>query len=358
MSDQQTDRAAGADRPDGAAEPATAQPAGGPLMRSLRRAAHIPTPIIFLVSLGLALALVWKQGRSSEIVADLRRIDPAFIVGVLAIYAIGPALQCVRWDALARMVGAPSRLQKAAELFLTSVIVNYAAPIGLAVPTRAALTKRDLGLSTGASGAVVVWEALLDMACLGALALVWLAFGDLDVLHDVGRNGREAEAVGIVAVAGAAIVALILWRSPRARRRLKDGFASLGRFPLQRPRRAAEAALLSVGYWLLQGVVLWMLLGALGVRADAMLVIGLLGLPVLAGMLSPLPGGAGVREALMVGVARAQGVDATAVLVAAVAYRVALFLTVPLLFAIVRFVGSGPGRALRRIASPRLGKST
>jgi glycosyltransferase 2 family protein len=357
MSDQQTERVV-AEPAELAAEPAEAPPARGGLRGLLRRAAHIPTPVIFLVSLGLAVALVWKQGRSSEIVADLRQIDPAFIVGVLAIYAIGPALQCVRWDALARMVGAPSRLQKASELFLTSVIVNYAAPIGLAVPTRAALTKRDLGLSAGASGAVVVWEALLDMACLGVMALAWLAFGDLDVLHDVARNGREAEAVGIVVVAGAVATALVLWRSPRVRRRLKEGLASLGRFPFQQPRRAAEALVLTVGYWSVQGVVLWLLLGALGVRADAMLVVGLLGLPVLAGMLSPLPGGAGVREALMVGVARAQGVDATAVLVAAVAYRAALFLTVPLLFAAVRFVGSGPGRALRRMASPRLGKST
>jgi uncharacterized membrane protein YbhN (UPF0104 family) len=319
---------------------------------------HIPTPIIFLVSLGLALALVWKQGRSAEIIADLRRIDPAFIGGVLALYAVGPVLQCVRWDALARMVGAPSRLRKAAELFLTSVIVNYAAPIGLAVPTRAALTKRDLGLSAGASGAVVIWEALLDVACLGALAVVWLAFGDLDVLHDVVRDGREAGIAGAVVFAGVAAVALILWRSSGARRRVKDGLAKLGRFPIQEPRRAAEALLLTIGYWAVQAVVFWLLLGALGVRADAMLVIGLIGLPVLVGMLSPLPGGAGVREALMVGVARAQGVDATAVLVAAVAYRAALFLTVPLLFAAVRFVASGPGRALRRMASPRLGKST
>ncbi|HEU0115440.1 MAG TPA: lysylphosphatidylglycerol synthase transmembrane domain-containing protein [Thermomicrobiales bacterium] len=347
MNDQQTERIAGA-------EPS----AQGGLRGLARRLVHIPTPIIFIVSLGLALAFVWKQGRASEIVSDLRRIEPAFIVGVLALYAIGPALQCVRWDALARMVGAPSRLQKAAELFLTSVIVNYAAPIGLAVPTRAALTKRDLGLSAGASGAVVVWEALLDMACLGALALVWLAFGDLDVLHDVGRNGREASVAAVVIVAAAAVAGLVLWRSQRLRRKFKEGVASLGRFPVQEPRRAAEALLLSIGYWLVQGVVLWLLLGALGVRADAMLVVGLLGLPVLAGMLSPLPGGAGVREALMVGVARAQGVDATAVLVAAVAYRAALFLTVPALFAVVRFVGSGPGRALRRRASPRLGKST
>src|SRR5262249_11908169 len=122
MTDQQPNRsqdeASNPAVPDGAA-PTTS----GRFGRLARRLLPIPTPVIFVVGLALAAALIWKQGRSSEIVADLRRIDPLFIVGVLALYAIGPALQCVRWDALARMVGAPSRLQKSAELFLTSVIV-------------------------------------------------------------------------------------------------------------------------------------------------------------------------------------------------------------------------------------------
>ncbi|HET7093869.1 MAG TPA: lysylphosphatidylglycerol synthase transmembrane domain-containing protein [Thermomicrobiales bacterium] len=325
----------------------------------LQRIASVPTPVIFGVSVLVALVLLWRQGSMGDVVDAARRADGWIVVAALALYLIGLALLCLRWHLLVRMISGDSSLPHASEAFLTSVVINYAAPVGLAVPTRAALTKRDLGLSAGASGAVVVWEALLDMACLGVMALAWLTFGDLDVLHDVARNGRETGAVAAVVVAAAAVAAIVLRRSERVRRRVKEGIASLGRFPVQQPRRAAEAALLTAGYWLVQGVVLWLLLGALGVRADTMLVVGLLGLPVLAGMLSPLPGGAGVREALMVGVARAQGVDATAVLVAAVAYRAALFLTVPLLFAAVRFVGSGPGRGLRRrIASPRLGKST
>jgi uncharacterized protein (TIRG00374 family) len=91
-----------------------------------------------------------------------------------------------------------------------------------------------------------------------------------------------------------------------------------------------------VVYWLLQGVVLWLLLEAFGVDAKTTLVLGLISLPVLAGMLSPVPGGAGVREALMVVVANRAGVDTAGVLVAAVSYRVALFAAIPVLYAGVR----------------------
>jgi uncharacterized membrane protein YbhN (UPF0104 family) len=53
-------------------------------------------------------------------------------------------------------------------------------------------------------------------------------------------------------------------------------------------------------------------------------------------MLSPVPGGAGVREALMLAVARVHGADGASVLLAAVTYRVALFASIPILYALVR----------------------
>jgi uncharacterized membrane protein YbhN (UPF0104 family) len=69
-------------------------------------------------------------------------------------------------------------------------------------------------------------------------------------------------------------------------------------------------------------------------------------------MLSPVPGGAGVREALMVAVAQARGLDeaaVAAVLIAAVAYRVALFLAIPPLFLAARLWRA---LAARRTSNP------
>ncbi|MEZ4625299.1 MAG: lysylphosphatidylglycerol synthase domain-containing protein [Thermomicrobiales bacterium] len=54
-------------------------------------------------------------------------------------------------------------------------------------------------------------------------------------------------------------------------------------------------------------------------------------------MISPVPGGAGVREGLMVAMARVYDVDSVAVLLAALVYRIALFAAIPILYAAVRF---------------------
>jgi uncharacterized membrane protein YbhN (UPF0104 family) len=61
-------------------------------------------------------------------------------------------------------------------------------------------------------------------------------------------------------------------------------------------------------------------------------------LPILIGMLSPVPGGAGVREALMIAVASVHGANEANVLLAGVTYRIALFAAIPILYGIIRIL--------------------
>jgi uncharacterized membrane protein YbhN (UPF0104 family) len=68
-----------------------------------------------------------------------------------------------------------------------------------------------------------------------------------------------------------------------------------------------------------------------------MLSLGLISLPILVGMLSPVPGGAGIRELIMIAVAKVHDVDSAPVLLAALTYRIALFASIPILYAGVRF---------------------
>lgn len=311
-----------------------------------QRLLAIPTPVLFAGCLGVALMAVWRQGQLASLAAMATQLQPLFVIGVLLLYAVGPALQCVRWNALVRMVGGTPNLGAASEVFLTSVIVNYAAPIGLAVPTRTALTVRDLGLPFAASGAVVLWEALLDLGLLAIASAIWVMAGDIDVLREaLPGDAGTVRIVGLVLLGGAIAIGMVLWRMPRWRLRLVRASRDLAAYPVRQPAAFGLAALSSVGFWVVQALVLAALLTAVGVAAQPILVLGVLGPPILVGMLSPVPGGAGIREALMVVVAHVEGVDGAAVLFAAVAYRAALFLMVPLLYAVVRLIRRGWRRA-------------
>lgn len=131
-------------------------PADSSGKRVLRKIARIPTPLIFLVCVLVALVVLWQQGQLQEMVKVMRgaRLRPMLIAA--PIYIASLSLLCLRWHLLVRMAQGWCDLPKASEAFLTSVVINYAAPVGLAVPSRAALTKRALGLDHHATGTIAL----------------------------------------------------------------------------------------------------------------------------------------------------------------------------------------------------------
>lgn len=297
----------------------------------------IPTPVIFVVAAALAVGLLWRRGALDEIGGSLAAVHPGIVAGILGVYAIGIFVLGLRWHTLVRIAGGAGDWTASAEVFLTSVVINYAAPIGLAIPTRAALTVRDLRLTPGQSGAVVAWEAGLDVAALAAISAAWLALGGLELVQALDIDGR-AVLLAAGAIMIGAVGAVGLSRVAAVRRRVAPFTGNLLSGPRRHPALAVLAMLLTVIFWGAQIGVMAGLLGIFGVSPSPPLLLGVMGLPVLIGMLSPVPGGAGVREALMAAVAGLSGFAAGPVILAAVAYRLALFAVTPLVWVAVRLV--------------------
>lgn len=303
----------------------------------------VPTPVIFGAAAALAVLLLWRQGQATEIVDSMRAVHPGRIVAILLVYAASILLLGFRWHALVRMAGGSPHWTSSAEVFLTSVIVNYAAPIGLAVPTRAALTIRDLELNPGQSGAVVGWEAALDVAALMVISAAWLALGGSDLVQSMTIDGRILVLLAVVATLG--VVALrVVSRSTTIRSRVAPFSGRMLSSPAEHPMLALLAVALTAGFWGIQLGIMAVLLQLFGITVSASLLLGIMGVPVLVGMLSPVPGGAGVREALMAAAARLGGAAAAPVVLAAVAYRLALFVVTPLVWGAVRLTRVGVHR--------------
>ena len=294
-----------------------------------------PTPVILVGAAAIAVGLLWRRGALDEIGSSLVTVHPGIAVALLGVYAVGIFVLGLRWHTLVRIAGGSPDWTASAEVFLTSVVINYAAPIGLAVPTRAALTVRDLRLAPGQSGAVVAWEAGLDIAALAAISAAWLALGGLELVQTLVMDARAvliAAGAIVVAVGGIAAISKVA----AIRRRVAPFVGNLLSGPRRHPALALLALLLTAAFWGAQIGVMAGLLGIFGVIPSPPLLLGVMGLPVLIGMLSPVPGGAGVREALMAAVAGLSGIAAGPVILAAVAYRLALFAVTPLVWVAVR----------------------
>lgn len=306
-----------------------------PLRRWLRPVLAVPTPVVFVAAAAVAVLILWRGGGLGEIAASLRAAHPARLGAILLAYSASILLLGLRWHALTRMAGGAPAWTSSAEVFLTSVIVNYAAPIGLAVPTRAALTVRDLGMSPGQSAAVVTWEAALDIAALATISAGWLALGGATLLQPLPLDERAA-AIGAAVIVILAATGVVVARAAPIRSRAASLARRMIAGPTQAPVLALTAVVLTAAFWAVQAGVMAALLSVFGAAPTWPLVLGVMGLPVLIGMLSPVPGGAGVREGLMVAAARLEGAAAGPVLLAAIAYRLALFAVTPLVWGVVR----------------------
>jgi uncharacterized protein (TIRG00374 family) len=305
----------------------------------MKRISAVPTPLIFVFSVLLAVGLLWQQGSLGDVINAARDANPWLMIGAMLLYMVSLALLAGRWHILIVMIHRSSHAARAAEAFLTSVVINYAAPVGLAVPSRAALTKRALGLSGPETGAVALWEVGADVLVLSLLSLLWVLISGSKALNALDNAVSPLLVLGVI-VAGLLFVGigmvLIRHLKPSLWARIRFEAIQFFRYPRQYPLDAARAMIVTFVYWGMQIAVLWLLLNAVGVDAGPSLTLGLVSVPILVGMLSPVPGGAGVREALMIAMAHVYNVDSGAVLLAALVYRVALFAAIPILYAGVR----------------------
>lgn len=299
----------------------------------------IPTPVIFVLCAIVAVAILWWQGGISELVDVLKDAELWHLAIAAPIYVASVWLLCLRWHVLVKMAQGWSDQPKAAEAFLASVIINYAAPVGLAVPSRAALTKRALGLDASATGTIALWEIGADVIVLGLGSILWLIVADGSTSAVQSELADSTTTYALWGGIGLMLIAVAVgWyvRKPSRRAKFLRVAREIALAPKERPVEAFRALLVTLLYWIVQGVVLGILVDAMGVSTSWQFILGLTTVPMLIGMLSPIPGGAVIREALMYVVARLADVPGREVVAAAVIYRMALFIAIPILYAIAR----------------------
>lgn len=320
-----------------------------------RRILAIPTPVIFLVCVVIAAGLLWWQGSLAELWDVAKEADMLPMLLATPIYLVSMWLLAIRWHELVRMAQGWSDLPRAAEAFFTSVVINYAAPVGLAVPSRAALTKRALGMDKHSTGVVAIWEIGMDVLVLGVASLIWMisARGSASAVGtELSDNASRYTNFVLLGVALVLVLLVVFFRKAEQRRRAIHFVSRILVSPLERPRIAIQALLFTIGYWVTQGIVLALLVHAMGVDVSFVFILGLTSLPMLIGMLSPIPGGAVVREAMMYVVARLAGVPGAEVVAAAVIYRMALFVAIPILYGITRIWLSRRGAGHPNLPQP------
>ena len=302
----------------------------------------------------LLLALLWRA--LSGLLHEVRYAEVMAAVQATSIPQIGLSLLATaisylalsRYDAAA-LAYAQAQVSRGMLLLTSFVAYALANTIGLGTLTGGAVRMRlyaAAGVEPAKIAQVVAFNAsafMLGMSAFGALALLW---GAAEVAHLLQWPAGALRAIALVLLAG---VALLLWLCARQRVVL-----IAGRWPLRLPPLPLALRQLAVSAFELGAstLALWVLLP--GERMPLPSFMAFYAIAISASLLSHVPGGLGVFEAVML-LAAGPYLPTDAMLGALLLYR-ALYYIVPLVLATVLLaafeVRAGAAAPVGRAAAP------
>lgn len=261
-----------------------------------------------LVIVALTGGLLWMFFRNVDVKQTWRAITQAhagYIAAAVLVTMQTYVLRAWRWQALLRPIG-HARFRTAFRTTVIGFTATFLLPARIGEVLRPYLLARQEGMKATATFATVIVERLLDLATVLFLFAIALPLSGVDV-------GRDVEAAGIAAAAGAvgALAMLFLFAGhPERLGRLAGrlgrwlpskaaaGFAKLvqafaeGLAVMRTPLHLAVAALWSVPLWLSIAVGIWLTSHAFDLTLSfvgSFIVVGYLAV----GVAAPTPGGAG-----------------------------------------------------------------
>ncbi len=273
--------------------------------------------IAMLVAFGLLAALIITAD-PAKVAELLSKADPRFVAAGLLIWPVGMLLRVVRWRYLLACSGTKLPFASALKVFIAGLAISNMTPGKTGDPIRSVLLKKVSGNSVGLTLPSVIIERALDVG-----TMILLALSGLTLLLYTSVAAWLAAAIALYA--GVFITAMAILSSEKrtkwAIERFYSMFSWIPRVKKMRERldqfaadmhRAfrlygnakvmAVSAVMSLGIWAYEGVLLWLAFGALGMNLDLLAIIAMLSAITLVAVLTFLPGGLGSSELLTVSI--------------------------------------------------------
>lgn len=315
-----------------AADALTQHPtAGQPERRRWSLIALVWGPIILVVLAVLA------SGEASRVGDALGGARLPLVVVLLPIGLALPLVHARRWQLMLKSIGEPVGLQDAIEMTVTASMVNYAIPGYSGSPTKGALVRQLHGVGFRRSIPTLAAEQVLDVFALAFGSVVGVALSLAGGTDLSGLTDRSAaESFGVVLIAAIVILSALAMLLRRYGRGFAEALIETSRLLVRDRDLRWPLTWLTLAYWALNVSAIWVAAEAVGITLHPVALLLISNVPLLLGLLSPLPGGIGVREGAMTMIAGALSISATGILAAAVIQRGMLVLALPVEMGLLR----------------------
>jgi uncharacterized membrane protein YbhN (UPF0104 family) len=296
------------------------------------------TPLIVWGSVALGVAALVLTGEAGNMVDALADANWWLLLPLLLIGLALPVVHARRWQIMLRSLGHDLPLDSALDLTISSTMINYAAPGYLWSPAKGLMARQLYGIGLARSVPTLAVEQVLDALALVVGTAVGLLLAGPAISHSLVDHLRTPSPWAVVAtvlfiVLGALAASLIAWRYGR---RFSATALEAGRLLARDSSLRVPVLGLTAGRWLLDTAAIWLAAKAAGVSLGIAGLILMSNLPLLIGLLSPMPGGIGFREGAMAGVAGVLAISVSAILAAAILHRALLLIALPIVLGIIR----------------------
>jgi glycosyltransferase 2 family protein len=284
------------------------------------------------------LALFVISGHLQSAISTLADVDPVWAAALVVVGIALPVSHAWRWCFLLRRIGESIRLAVSVRLTALASLLNYAAPGFLGAPAKAIFARNETGLPVSRSLPTLVAEQTLDALLLLVAAAVSIVIaGPVLVSALLDLYSFDRSLVAVMVVIGFIVLAMLAWF---AARRVLPAFAtsteSSLRMLLQGRRDLVPISILTLTRWLLDMLAVAIASVAVGLRLNIVEILLIANLSLLVGLMAPVPGGLGVREATMAALAGILGISVPAILALSVLHRAGLGIGLPIVLGAAR----------------------
>ncbi len=279
-----------------------------------------------LGGLGLIAVVVLQATRSGLTLAALQVANPVLLLLALLPALVAPVAHAWRWKRMLLVLGQTLPLRSALGATVAATVASYAVPGYAWAPVKGLVARQAYGVGLMRSAPTLVIEQALD----AAMFVVGAGFGFVLAPGLVGGWSLRPPlaALGIAVLGVIALAALVV-----TRRRRPPRFSVLRSSGYQLLRSQALypwLAGLSLLRWIADLAAFWLVAAALGLRLELGRLLVLANLPALLGMVSPVPGGLGIREGSVLAAGSMLGLSPGTLALVALLHRTVLLAGLPL----------------------------
>lgn len=295
-------------------------------------------PFVVWGSIAVGILVLLLSGDLGEMTSALVDADLREVALLLLVALALPIVHARRWQVMLRSVGHDLSLGAAVDLTISSTMINYAAPGYLWSPAKGMLARQMYGVGLGRSVPTLAAEQVLDALALLLGTIAGLLLAGPTISRQIADRVDAPSLATLLSAAGvlAVIVVAGIYVALRFGRRFVGSSIDAGRLLARDRSLRVPVISLTVARWLLDTLAIWLAAKAVGVSLGLSALILISNLPLLVGVISPMPGGIGFREGAMAAVAGALVIPVAAILAAAILHRAVLILALPLVAGLIR----------------------